>query len=373
MDARLSDKGAELLALTPYILHEDPQIAGTFAAMGHESERLEEARLAMIAGAFPIEAEDPYLALWERTLELPVEPEGRTLEQRRLSVLTFLRRLANSQQALVWRERLEELLTTFKYSVHHDDELKALYRDRFDGDTLAAVWNYLVGTADNVLLADGDLTFVDDKEFLVYLTQPMVDQFGILHLTRGSASACETGVILKWADKDNYLLAHLTSGKIKIVKKDGGVFTTLKEETYAHAEGKDYWLKATVRGNKIRAELTDLDPARAPTPLKAFEYTLAGGDATQFGSGVEGKAGLRKTGAATGWVWKDFLMGEADNDVAEYTVRIILHGAEGGVTAGQAERLARDITPAKLDIEVLYDTGFILGDEIFGVLGEASL
>lgn len=91
LEAMLGDLQPELL--------EDPAVIATLRAVAIELQRLDNAADGVRRGFWPLWSDDTYgvLGLFEQLFELPVEPVGLTLEQRRaLIVAHFQKRLAGA-------------------------------------------------------------------------------------------------------------------------------------------------------------------------------------------------------------------------------------------------------------------------------------
>lgn len=120
--------------------------------------------------------------------------------------------------------------------------------------------------------------------------------------------------ILRAADASNYLYAGTDgAGQLRIYKHDSGVTTALAGPT-AHgalADGALVLIRFRAEGNDLALEWfagTNYETPTA-TPTATVTHTLSGADATKFGAGVSGKAGLYwdpvgtdpLAGAVVGW------------------------------------------------------------------------
>lgn len=69
-----------------------------------------------------------------------------------------------------------------------------------------------------------------------------------------------------------------------------------------NAHSGAYWLRVTKTGNDLLGELFTSDPASgSPTPVATTSYTLTAAAATEFGSGVNGRAFFRVANVGTGY------------------------------------------------------------------------
>jgi uncharacterized phage protein gp47/JayE len=112
-------------------------------------------------------------------------------------------------------------------------------------------------------------------------------------------------------DATNYLRARLdqASGQLQLRKVDAGADTPLgSATTYATPTSTSVWLDAQKVGNVLTGRVYTADPLVGSPAAAATvgPYTLAGGDATKFGAGVEGTAGIRMTPASTSERYDDF-------------------------------------------------------------------
>lgn len=110
-------------------------------------------------------------------------------------------------------------------------------------------------------------------------------------------------------------LNHTTNPPtLEIVKRDGGADTTLNTPAAIATtlvNGSNYWLRGSIIDNIVRAEFWTTDPNTDSTlnwAVSTDSVTLAGGNATKFGSEVLGKPGLYLQAVSTGWRYDDHRM-----------------------------------------------------------------
>lgn len=179
------------------------------------------------------------------------------------------------------------------------------YADNFATDSRAN-YEYLTGSeAADLSVVAGELapvTLAGEIALTVpaSLLTPTTDMWGkIKHKWATTEGTGSVGLILTYLDESNYLIGMLVRGAatdgLEIYKKDGGSFTLLGSAAPASPSTGQYnWLAFRKFGNLLIAEAWNADPASTTNNrLATATATLAGADATKFGSGISGKAGLR--------------------------------------------------------------------------------
>jgi hypothetical protein len=112
-------------------------------------------------------------------------------------------------------------------------------------------------------------------------------------------------------DATTYLRIGFAAGVLGIEKVVAGSPTSLASNfptTTQPPSGSPFWLRARKEGNVITAEYWTSAPTDQGTPSITVTHTLTGSDATMFGSGVAGKAGLEWTPLSTSDRADDFLV-----------------------------------------------------------------
>lgn len=106
----------------------------------------------------------------------------------------------------------------------------------------------------------------------------------------------QAGVIARRIDSANQIVAYVTNGgatpQLVVAKRDGDVMTTASITITALAANTDYWLRLICDGNDLRGEHWTVEPTPMGAPTTVLTTTLAGADATKFGAGIEGEAGI---------------------------------------------------------------------------------
>lgn len=96
----LIDKGADMLAELPTYYRDDRFTQGFVDVVSRELQRVED-MLTRLASSVPSKATGTELAIWEATLDLPVEPEGLSVEARQaLASVSYRKR--NSAKGTDW-------------------------------------------------------------------------------------------------------------------------------------------------------------------------------------------------------------------------------------------------------------------------------
>lgn len=110
----------------------------------------------------------------------------------------------------------------------------------------------------------------------------------------GTSFGTRNGVILKYLDASNYLfVANASDGFLRIYKVDNGVLSALTALVAGNSPGMQRWIRGRIEGNFIYAERWLAKPTPMAVPSDGpLPHELTGGDATKFGAGVSGYAGL---------------------------------------------------------------------------------
>jgi Ca2+-binding RTX toxin-like protein len=105
-----------------------------------------------------------------------------------------------------------------------------------------------------------------------------------------------TAAVVKFLGPGAYLrmATTYTSSSIKVSKWENGGRTDLlvADGLYTLTPNTTYWVRGRIAGNAITVALWGNDPAQGGTPIALRNYTLRGANATKFGAGVAGRAGI---------------------------------------------------------------------------------
>lgn len=116
--AFLSQTTERLLAMLPPFEQQSVDIQAALDACAMELDRLDTRLIEVRDAFFPQRAEE-YLLLWEAFLGLPVAPPDKTLEQRQVTVLSFMQAWATAATGIGWQEALNNLIGTgWSYREH---------------------------------------------------------------------------------------------------------------------------------------------------------------------------------------------------------------------------------------------------------------
>ena len=170
--------------------------------------------------------------------------------------------------------------------------------DDFSQDRLAS--DYVVHAGGPMDVDDGVLratTETPDRVITHNASGGLVDtEFTLKVNFKANASSGTTAAIVKFQDAGNYLRLATTysSSSIKVTKRDNGVATDLFSEggLFALSPNTSYWVRTRIQGNDTTVELWGSDPQLGGAPIVSRGYTLTGPDATKFGAGVAGQAGI---------------------------------------------------------------------------------
>lgn len=102
--------GLEMLAKIPGWLQDDPDVRSVIHVRAKEKERQLEMARAIRDDCIPLRASSRGLEWWERYYELPINPPGQTVEQRRARVLAHIHRDPPLSSGLSWQEQVMALV-----------------------------------------------------------------------------------------------------------------------------------------------------------------------------------------------------------------------------------------------------------------------
>jgi Ca2+-binding RTX toxin-like protein len=170
--------------------------------------------------------------------------------------------------------------------------------DDFSQDRLATDYTIHAGGAmqvSNGVLRAGAST--PDKVITHNASAGLVDTEVTLQVNfKANASNGTTGAILKFLSPGNYLRLATTysTSAIKVSKWENGGRTDLLNVggLFTLAPNTTYWVRGRIEGNAISVSLWGTDPALGGNPIVSRNYTLSGTNATKFGAGVAGSAGI---------------------------------------------------------------------------------
>lgn len=122
----------------------------------------------------------------------------------------------------------------------------------------------------------------------------------VLHRTPSSfGSTYMAGVVVKRLDENNCLYLRITetgSGRTLTLRKiDGGSDSTVATLTApaALAVSTSYWLRVRIEGNKVTCQHFTANPSTGAAPATQGTHTLSAANATKYGLGVAGLAGVQ--------------------------------------------------------------------------------
>jgi hypothetical protein len=141
----LTDKGAAILDDMPYYAQTDPVIRAFINAVGAELKRIEDYLLDLRERLIPINATEDLLRYWEEFLDLPVQPDGVSVERREATVqAAIIRRTAGAGQG--WYDLLSSVLAP------------ATWRHAENTDAAGAYAPYEIAFTDIAVLLRADTT-----------------------------------------------------------------------------------------------------------------------------------------------------------------------------------------------------------------------
>lgn len=170
--------------------------------------------------------------------------------------------------------------------------------DDFAVDSLAD-YTFDVG-AGTLSVSGGQLVPSDTAEKRLYHSARgfrYSDAQGTLKRTHGTtAPSALVGPMLRRLDASNALIGGLVpaSNIVAIYKFDGSAFTLLASAAItALTAGQVHWMRFRAEGNVLTAEHWTAEPTPMGTPATTVSHTLSGANATKFGTGIAGDAGVR--------------------------------------------------------------------------------
>lgn len=172
------------------------------------------------------------------------------------------------------------------------------YYNNFSTDNLSTDFAFDSGTG-TAAISGGVLTVSDTTNKRIYYNGTNANRTGDVgfkyfkHTTGTSTTGYETGHIIKRIDANNYIKVCVEPGTIRISKVVAGTPTSLNSAAItALSTSTNYWISVEISGNIITAKHWTSAPTLTGSPATTVSHTLAGGDATQFGTGVRGHHGL---------------------------------------------------------------------------------
>lgn len=107
----------------PPFLHADPDIRAVIYCHAKEAERQEATLRALQRELNPLTATEVGLPWWETLLRLTVDPPGWTVQQRRDTVIAYLRKSRSSPHGQDWVANITDLVgPSWTYSEHDPDD-----------------------------------------------------------------------------------------------------------------------------------------------------------------------------------------------------------------------------------------------------------
>jgi Ca2+-binding RTX toxin-like protein len=171
--------------------------------------------------------------------------------------------------------------------------------DDFSQDRLAT--NYVLHAGEPMVVDDGVLRSTGpqapDEVMTHNASAGLVDSEVTLQVNfKDAVEHGTTAGVVKFLGPGTYLrlATTYTSSSIKVSKWENGVRTDLlvADGLYTLTPNTTYWVRGRIAGNAITVALWGNDPQQGGTPIALRNYTLRGANATKFGAGVAGRAGI---------------------------------------------------------------------------------
>lgn len=109
MPVSLADTTERLLDDLPPFMADSYDVQAVVDVVAREVDRIDAAKELLRANFYPQNGQD-YLAIWEKTLGLAVNPLDKTLAQRQQTILANLGAVSGDASGLSWQERLDRLI-----------------------------------------------------------------------------------------------------------------------------------------------------------------------------------------------------------------------------------------------------------------------
>lgn len=247
----------------------------------------------------------------------------------------FMRRLGGGTAQLLttgWQHALYRR-AVFELSLPVEMPPRMLGMDVLDDFAVDSIGDYTFDAGSGIAVANGKLVPSSTAEKRLYHSA-RGHRYGDVQVTlkfaTGAAINADAGVTFKRLDSNNYLSAEASGGILYIYRVDGGVRANLASTAQVLAVSTTYWVRGRIEGDVVTAELFSSEPTPMATPLKTVAVTLAGADASKFGVGIVGHAGIRVGTAAMDWSYDDFRVEPYTYRSRTLPERIALSGAVPG-------------------------------------------
>jgi uncharacterized protein YmfQ (DUF2313 family) len=370
----MSDRAETMLAQLPPFVRRDPTIREINVVAAKELDRIEEAMDQLIANYYPQTA-DIFLSFWEGLFKLPVNPTGKTIEQRRQTAITFLRRMGEGGTGLAWVSRVIDLVgNKWSYVVHTPGGLRGLLWDRLRD--VSANWEFQLAALSVIDIQNPTgwrvKTQEDGRMIRADLTPIANGEIAIQFSKDEALSTALLASLPKVVDTNNRIRVSWTNGTLEVGVVIAGAFTGLGSVAVSLEDDKMYWLRGYIDGNTLVGEIWESDPSKnnGDKPIATKSTVLIGEAATKLGSGVPGHQGISWVNIAQpSWLLRQIRINEVGYSVPANTLRVTIPFEENTYRALEVGILLRSITPANTEIEIFTESGFVLGSSRLGVQG----
>jgi hypothetical protein len=176
---------------------------------------------------------------------------------------------------------------------------QTLITDDFSQNTLGTNWVEHQG-AGTLKVENGVLqatAVTPDKALTHNASGALTDTTATLQVNiKSFTGSGTTGVVVKHLSPGNYirLASTYSSRSLKITKFVDGVRTDLllASGIFTLSPDTSYWVRGRTQGNVLTVEMWGRDPQTGGSPIVSRSFTLTGTDASRFGAGVAGRAGI---------------------------------------------------------------------------------
>lgn len=208
--------------------------------------------------------------------------------------------------------------------------------DVFARDTLSeGRWVFDTGSG-TLAVSSGTLVPSSTAEKILYRSISVEDVTVTAKFTTGATLTNHImGVLSKRLDASNFIIAlsQKSDNTLRVYKRDGGTYTSLASAAFTPGTATDYWLRLAIVGNVCTATVYTADPETGAAATQTAAATLTAGDATKFGTGIKGKAGIRLTPGDTAYRADGWLLTSAWFESSEPQIDAEIRAVPGEVAA----------------------------------------
>lgn len=153
-------------------------------------------------------------------------------------------------------------------------------------------------------------TTVASSSIAFHNIRSYIDSFvGLKYTTGAGVASGSQYAVLKRLDSTNYIYCGVSNpSTLQINKLDANVATTLATVALPASllANTNYYVRAFIIDNDVTVEHWTTPPTDTGQPNITLRHTLAAGNATKYGIGVQGRAGFRTAPPDAAWSYTNF-------------------------------------------------------------------